>query len=223
VVRRDQLFPTACILFSICFAAPARADVITVTAGEAVVPWDDPSHFMLSGVDGFALGGLFVRVPTSPQGICFRGCAPGTSVDFSAVFGGTSSGSVGSATAATIEGINYLPRIYLTGTLVFDAPTVTLPGAEYDGDAPPTAPFVFRGHVAGFNANDLEMFQLDLTGRGTVTVAFLPVSPGSPDFTNFSATYGFASPDPIPEPTSIFLLGTGLAGLVARRRRSMHA
>ena len=156
MVRRCQLFPTACIIFSICVAAPARADVIIVTAGEAVVAWDDPSHFTLFGADGFALGGLFASVPTSPQRICFNGCAPGTSLDFSAVFGGTFSASLGSATLATIHGMERPPfSMNLTGTLVFDAPTVVLPGAGYDGETPPTAPFVFRGHVAGFDHNDV--------------------------------------------------------------------
>jgi hypothetical protein len=219
MVRRCQLLPIAGLLFSIGFVSPARAEVITVTAGEAVIEGDGPAHFTLFGADGFALGGVFVAVPTAPHAICFNGCAPGTSLNFSAMFGGPFPGSLGSATLATIQGMERPPfSMDLTGTLAFDAPTVVLPGMEYDGESPPTAPFVFRGHVAAFDRNDVEIFQVDLTGQGTATVSFHPVFPPGTEFTNFSASYTFASPAPIPEPASIFLLGTGLVGLMRRKR-----
>ena len=136
---------------SICVSTPASGEPVTVTSGQLVVAWDDPSYFTMSG-EGFMVAGLFVPVQFSPQQLCFAGCAPGTSVGFSALFG-SQSGSLGSATAATVDGINYLtfpPGVDLRGALVVDAPTVVLPAISTSDHATLTAPFMFglcSGHA----------------------------------------------------------------------------
>jgi hypothetical protein len=224
MVPRCQLLPVASILFGIGLAPAARADVITVTAGRAVVAWDDPSYFELFA-DGFELGGLFVSVPKSPQGACFAGCAAGTAVDFSAVFGGGARpGSLGSATFRTINGITYTsPQgVYLEGKLVFNAPTVLLPDLDdFEPGTPLRAPFMFRGHVAGFdNGDDLEpRFEVDLTGVGTVLFQSLVIGR---EYTSPEVTYAFAAPNPVPEPATFFLVGSGLLAIARRAEAALR-
>ena len=205
-----------------------RAEPVTVTSGEFIVPWDDPTSFAFFGSEGFVLSGLFVITPASPQAICFSGCSPGTLVNLGAV-GGSSSPftrfTLGLATGAVINGLEFQRPFGLTetsprlaGTLRFAAPAVVLPPLTPGGfSAVFTAPFVFDGLVTGFAHDDRDarhpLFETSLVGRGTATAVFDLFGGvyGDPE-----VTYTFA---PVPEPTSIVFVMTGLVGAAIRRWR----
>jgi hypothetical protein len=133
--------------------------------------------------------------------------------------------TLGLSTGAIINGTEFVrpfglpadaPR--LAGTLRFDAPTI----AVADG----FAPFVFNGLVSGFAHDDVEarapLFQVALTGQGTARL-------GLEDFDNLpllgsAVIYTFAAaPAATPEPTTLVLFGTAVAGLVQRARKKATA
>ena len=79
-----------------------------------------------------------------------------------------------------------------------------------------TAPVSFSGTFRFFDFPTETV--LNLTGSGLATLGFTKF-PTSPGFFLSSATYEFEPAMPTPEPMSIVLVGTGLAGLAALRRR----
>lgn len=214
--------------FSIPAASPARADTISVTSGALTIAWDDPSSFELFGPGGFALSGLFIRIPSSPQDTCFAGCTPGQVINLSSVAGGGSGLTLGQSFTANVNGVEFARPdqpdswLGLTGRFQFDSSNVVAPPLSGTFDRIfLTAPFGFQGQVAGFAHDDSEaqtpLFQLDLAGRGTARLGLSPLEDGTYRFPE--AAYTFETLDPVPEPTAILLLGTGLARVMFLRRR----
>lgn len=218
------------VLLAIAVVPVARADTIAVTAGVINVPWDDPPGLSFQGEGGFSLTSLFFRGSPSPLFECFTGCAPGTSINLSSTFGGTAIGDLGQAQTAIVDGVTYaspsVPESFLglSGTLVVDAPAVVLPPLPA---GPPqvlslTAPFLFQGQVAGFLRGAVEgdapLFVVDLVGRGSVD--FELTYAGGEVYRFFNLAYDFEDQEPIPEPMSMLLVGSGLAGMAFRARLS---
>lgn len=223
-VTRSLRVVAAATLCSVSGVASAWADPILVTSGQFATSVDEPTFYQLFGTDGFVLGGIFPLLPTWPHLTCptVAGCAPDTVVNMSAVAGGQPTPFLGLATGAVVNSTEFVtpfglpadaPR--LIGAFRFDAPVITV--------AEGFAPFVFNGVVSGFAHDDVDglspLFRATLTGQGTATLGFEDFDFNGALSRSF-VTYTFtAPPAPTPEPSTLVLLGTGVACLVQRARK----
>ena len=210
------------LFFVLLFGSPLRAEPVVITDG-MIVFTDSPGSFEVSG-SGFDVrfhsylgrvgGGTFFDV-------CPGGCAPGSVVEW-----GTRS-YVNSppryydvAGVATVGGTTY-PSVYFDVLATFTGPTVTLPGAgEETSFANPTGPFTFSGTLTGWgdaSRTGSPLFSLELTGSGSAATWFDLYN--GRYLADYELEYRFAEAAPVPEPSTLMLLGTGAIGLLRRRAR----
>ena len=206
------------LALTLAVAAPARAETIVLTSG--VFNWMGSSgpasvtmsgsNFSFIGTAASTTGGVF-----SPGLQCMvPECMAGTTVDlFTRFVGADLTGT------ATHNGVTYSPVGSVVANASLDARwsgSLQIPLSFTGGVL--TAPFTFAGE---FHYNDTPTTGgiADLLGGGTATLTFAPSVPFPGAFNLTSVRYEFDSAAPVPEPTSMLLIGTGLAGLAALRRR----
>ena len=182
--------------------------LINVGSGFADFTFGVGGTINIAGDHGFSLVGTLDN-PSGRSGCCFT---PGQSLSFSGLWSG-----LDVAGTAMIDGTTYTTAATpMVGTL--SAGPLNIP-ALTSGTATAEAPFVVTAQFALARPMS-DPLQVTLAGSGTGSL-FLSATPGGL-WNADSARLDFGSTGaPIPEPTSMLLLGIGLAGAY-RAARAAH-
>jgi hypothetical protein len=212
----------AVVLASVVLLATgaAHADPIQITGGQVALSGVNGS-MQLIGERNFTLTANISATDAffAPWVQCFAACAPGTTIDLGAQWVGLSlhmaTATLDGQTFTQVGGLNSpsQARVQLFGS-------ATAPPLGGD-TATVLAPFLLEGlfiHPGTMGTDVREM----LAGQGFATLTLRSAfggDTGVPAGWAYSAArYEFQSSDPVPEPATLILTGTGLLGLLRARR-----
>ena len=208
-----------CWLFAglfLAMASPARAD--RITAGSLIYPGGGAPIEVTLLAPGFTFDGRASRFSgiLMPWDRCRDPeCFPGGSVPLTAHFSGMDlpgTATLGSQTFVRVGSLASTSSMNGTWTGALHFPLGFQGGTL-------SAPFAFTG-LFEYESAPGEFGRLELFGAGTATAVYSQQSVFFPGSLGLDAIrYDFeAAASPTPEPASMLLFGSGLAGLIAARR-----
>lgn len=216
-MHRSVPFFAALVLSAFLFLpSAAQAESVSVTSGSMSFDNRAGGRFSLTGQDWSINGGVY----WAPD-ICFP-CRAGDRINISLHRVGDDIRSG----PATVGGVTY-GRLFYEGEMSFLSNPVMVPY----GDSPLvtiTTGFVFssdplRGCSESVHSGCRgEVFSHAMSGSGIATLQLrsrFDEARGYRLYDSPTIRYDFESTEPIPEPATVLLLGTGIAGLAARFRR----
>ena len=218
--RMPILATTLLILTGVTAASPATAEPIDITSGLlTLTPFGGVMH--LEGTRGLVLDARGDGRATIMEcdGLTEQ-CDPGRTVTLNTGWGGSTLGGV-----VSLDGDTFPVALGTETTgavLAIFTGSIVMPFFAGTETVSVSAPFTFAGRVSyPAPLGTVPPPPVDLSGQGTATVdlAWVTSAGGSWDVRGASYVFASAAPDPVPEPATLLLVGSGLVASLAGRHR----
>jgi hypothetical protein len=209
MMRPSLALVILCFASTFCRPSPVSADVIQITDGTFIGTQTSGTFDLIGDDFAFTGGGSYASNFFGPS-LCNGGTIC-TSVNLGATFSG-----IDLFGTVTLDGITQsLNGISFPSMFLSMLGSASLP-LDFSAPTSVSAPFTLSGSLAWTLLDPPDQ----ILGQGIATISLTPgVVAGVPYWQFEGARYDFTDASVVPEPASLWLLGSGLLSVAWRQRR----